>query len=85
MWCRGKHGLSQASGLDTFSKQSAFRSTWQEQKLAEAMFWSQHAGNLANLMIMMSNRQSVFVDDVDKGGGGSVEDQVGELTKAVLV
>ena len=49
------------------------------------MFWSQHAGNLANLMIMMSNRQSVFVDDVDKGGGGSVEDQVGELTKAVLV
>ena len=48
------------------------------------MFWSQHAGKLANLMIMMSNRQSVFVDDVDKGGGG-VEDQVGELTKAVLV
>ena len=46
------------------------------------MFWSQHAGKLANLMIMMSNRQSVFVDDVDKGG---VEDQVGELTKAVLV
>ena len=49
------------------------------------MFWSQHAGKLANLMIMMSNRQSVFVDDVDKGGAGSVEDQVGELTKAVLV
>ena len=48
------------------------------------MFWSQHAGKLANLMIMMSNRQSVFVDDVDKGGG-SVEDQVDELTKAVLV
>ena len=48
------------------------------------MFWSQHAGKLANLMIMMSNRQSVFVDDVDKGDGG-VEDQVGELTKAVLV
>ena len=48
------------------------------------MFWSQHAGKLANLMIMMSNRQSVFVDDVDKAGGGA-EDQVGELTKAVLV
>ena len=48
------------------------------------MFWSQHAGNLANLMIMMSNRQSVFVDDVDKDGGG-VEDQVDELTKVVLV
>ena len=47
------------------------------------MFWSQHAGKLANLMIMMSNRQSVFVDDVDKGGGD--EDQVSELTKAVLV